>query len=147
MSENVAKAKLLNYVLSKKHGTEECSNPIIENQIKALNGPNCLLGFRSDFTADEMNEWLANLEDVLPIQKDILQDLIFGILYSSDIFPKLIKSKDFNFTKIRDLYKLRFEINKKYLADFNSKDQGKIKINAPKKIVTRFLQNHQDIFI
>lgn len=138
MTENVAKAKLLNYILAKKHNILECSNPIIENQVKALNAPKCLLGFRSDFTVEEIEKWLTDLEKELPIEEDVIGDLIFCILYSSDIFPKLVKSKDFKFSKICDFYKSRFEINKKYLAEFNSKDQGKIKINAPKKIVTRF---------
>ncbi|ELA42946.1 glutamine-tRNA ligase [Vittaforma corneae ATCC 50505] len=138
MSENVAKAQLLNFILNKKYGAKEQSNPIIENQIKALNAPGCLLGFRSDFTVDELNHWLAELESIFPIQEEILQDLIFGMLYGSEVFQKLAKAKDFKFASISKLYKSRFETNRKYLAEFNSKDQGKINIHAPKRIVTRF---------
>lgn len=138
MSENVAKAQLLNFILKKKYGKAFQANPIIENQIKALGAPVCLLGFKSDFTADELEQWLADLEKILPLQDAMLQDLVFGILYSSDLFPKMVKAKDFKFGSVSALYKARFEENKKYLAEFNSKDQGKIKINAPKTIVTRF---------
>jgi glutamyl-tRNA synthetase len=82
--------------------------------------------------------WLANLESIFPIEKESEKDLFFGILYSSDLFPKLVKAKDFPLKTISEFYKEQFQQNKKYLAEFNSKDQGKIKINAPKKIVTRF---------
>lgn len=138
MSENVAKAQLLNFVLSKKYGAEEQRNPIIENHCCALNAPKELSGFRSDFTREELEKWLLDVEKILPVDDEKIQDLIFGILYSSDIFPKLAKSKDFGFSLVTGLYRSRFDANKKYLAEFNSKDQGKIKINVPKVVVTRF---------
>lgn len=138
MTENIAKAQFLNYLLSKKHGLIEKKNPIIENHLIAASAPQVLHGFRSDFTESELLDWLKNIEFIFPIENEIQKDMVFCILYSSDLFPKLVKSKDFPLQKIADFYKEQFQQNKKYLAEFNSKDQGKIKINAPKKIVTRF---------
>lgn len=138
MAENVAKAQLLNFILNKKYGIEEKGNPIIENHAKSLDAPTFVFDFSTEFSKEELESWLAKLEEVLPIEDEKILDLMFGILYSSTLFAKLVKSKDFQFSKVADLYKSRFEVNKKYLAEFNSKDQGKIKINAPKKIVTRF---------
>jgi len=138
MSENVAKAQLLNFILSKKYGAEVQRNPIIENHCKALDAPAALSGFGSDLSQEELERWLAGVESILPIQDEKIQDLVFGMLYSSDLFPKLLKSKSFKPGPVSELYKSRFEANKKYLAEFNSKDQGKIKINMPKVVVTRF---------
>ena len=138
MTENVAKAQFLNFLLSKKHGLEEMKNPIIENHLISVKAPSALHGFKSDFIESELLEWLKGLESLFPIENEIIKDLTFGILYSSDLFPKLVKAKDFPLQKIAEFYRERFQENKKFLAEFNSKDQGKIKINAPKKIVTRF---------
>lgn len=138
MVENVAKAQLLNFILNKKYGIEEKGNPIIENHARSLNAPSFVFDFNTEFTKEELDSWLSKLEQILPIEDDKMADLMFGILYSSTSFTKLVKCKDFQYAKVADLYKSRFEVNKKYLAEFNSKDQGKIKINAPKKIVTRF---------
>lgn len=138
MAENVAKALFLNFLLKKKHNLEEKKNPIIENQMKALNAPDYLHDFRSDFTKEELEAWLANLDKNLPVESNVMKDLIFGMLYSSDIFPKLVKAKDFPFKNVLELYKSRFDENKKHICEFNSKDQGKIKISVPKMVVTRF---------
>lgn len=138
MSENIAKAQFLNFLLQKKHQAEVQSNPVIENQINALSAPNYLHEFKSDFTKEQLEIWLNELEKNLPVNEEIIQDLIFGILYSSEVFPKFVKAKDFNYPNVAELYKSKFEQNKKYLCEFNAKDQGKIKITAPKNVVTRF---------
>lgn len=138
MTENIAKAQFLNFLLSKKYGTAQMKNPIIEGHLVALKAPKELSNFRSNFSEQDLLEWLKVIEPVLDCQDEQLKDLIFGILYSSDLFPKLVKAKNFPLAKTSEFYKAKFQENKKLLAEFNSKDQGKIKINAPSKIVTRF---------
>lgn len=138
MSENVAKAQFLNFLLNRKHRIEERQNPIIEGHINELQAPDALHGFSSNMTVEEMTTWLEPLESIMPIRDLVIRDLVFGILYSSDVFPKMIKSKSFQFPLTRDLYAMQFKENRKYLMEYNSKDQGKIKINVPKEIVTRF---------
>ncbi|KAM0681755.1 glutamate--tRNA ligase [Glugoides intestinalis] len=138
MTENIAKAQFLNFLLKKKHQAEVQRSPIIENQINALSAPSYLHQFKSDLPKEDLETCLKELERNLPIKDDIIEDLIFGILYSSEAFPKMVKAKDFSFPSISELYKSRFDQNKKYLCEFNAKDQGKIKINAPKHVVTRF---------
>lgn len=138
MLENAAKAQFLNFLLNRKHGIREKQSPIIESHIKELKAPSALQGFSSSMTVDEIMPWLASLESIMPVREPVLRDLVFGVLYSSDVFPKMVKSKSFQFPLVADLYATQFKENKKYLMEYNSKDQGKIKINVPEKIVTRF---------
>lgn len=138
MAENVAKAEFLNYLLLEKHGIPNKESPIIESHADALNAPAVLKNFDTDFSPDHLNAWLSRLDEYLPVESPVFRDLIFGILYSSDAFVKLIRNKDFKYVKIAELYRAQFQDNKKYLVEFNKKDKGKININAPATIITRF---------
>lgn len=138
MSENIEKAQFLNFLLSKKHGVKQKQNPIIEGHIKELWESGALCGFSSSMAMEDMTPWLLSLESAMPVGEPILRDLVFGVLYSSDVFRKMAKSKTFEFPLIADLYTTQLKENKKYLMEYNSKGQGKVKINAPKRIVTRF---------
>lgn len=138
MSENVSKAQFLNFLLKEKHGIEEQKNPIIASHVQNLNGPTIFSDCNADILEEEMTSWLQSIEKLFPLNDKILEDLLFGILYSSELFIKMLKSKSIKSEIITEFYKSKFQENKKYMMLFNNKDQGKLKINVPKKIVTRF---------
>lgn len=138
MAENVAKAEFLNYLLNAKHNVEKQPSPIISSQVTALNAPDAFKDFDADFSVVHLESWLKKLEDQLPLNDAVLNDLAFGILYSSESFIKMLRNKNIEFTKVAELYRNQFNENKKYLVEFNKKDGGKININAPAHIVTRF---------
>lgn len=138
MAENVAKAEFLNFMMFSKHAIPKQESPVIMNQVEFLKAPVILKSFNSDFSDEELDKWLSELENILPVDNDQISDLIFCILYNSDLFIKSIRSKDFKYIKVADLYRSKFQENKKYLMEFNKRDQGKINISAPPKIKTRF---------
>ncbi|KAI5147944.1 glutamyl-tRNA synthetase [Enteropsectra breve] len=138
MSENVAKAQFLNFLLKKKHGSDEYEEHITHSHIKRLKGPEILNEFDADFTEEQLKAWLEKLENSLPVEDAELADLIFCILYSSKTFAKMIKDKSFSFVKTLSLYKTSFEANKKYIMEYNKKEKASININAPVSVVTRF---------
>lgn len=138
MAENVSKAEFLNYLLLAKHKIEKRDTPVIESHVEALGAPAVLRNFDPDFSPDALGLWLSRLDEYLPVEDAVLRDLIFGILYSSDSFIKMVRSKEFRYAKIAELYRAQMQENKRYMMEFNKRDGGKININAPATIVTRF---------
>ncbi|KAI5169163.1 glutamyl-tRNA synthetase [Pancytospora epiphaga] len=138
MGENVSKTEFLNYLLLNKHGISAKSPPIIASHAEALNSPDFVKEFSTDFDKEALDLWLARLGDYLPVEDAVFKDLIFGMLYSSDSFVKMIRNKDFAHSDVAKLYKEQLMENKKYLAEFNKGERGKINISAPARVVTRF---------
>lgn len=138
MSENVSKAEFINYLLDKKHGSKPKPTPIIFSQCDALEASDVLKSFDSDFSSEELFQWLERVELLIPSDDNKINDLIFGILYSSETFIKMIRDKEFGLPKISQFYKDRFQENKKFIAEFNKQGQGRININVPQRVVTRF---------
>lgn len=138
MAENVAKMEFLNYLMNSKHGMESQSSPVIANFIKVLDAPQVLGEFSADCTGSELDAWLDKLRTVLPIEEERLADFVFAILYSSDVFVKAVRSKEFGHPEVAEFYKTQMVANKKHMALFNKKECGRININAPARVVTRF---------
>lgn len=141
MYENTAKAQFVCYLMGNKHNQLQAKAPFLKNLSVKNNLPLFFNEYNSEFTENELFQWLKKLSDFLKEENEISEakkDLIFGFLYSCAIFTKLVKKKEFEFQDIAVFYKKLFEENKKYMCEFNKKDQGKININAPKEIVCRF---------
>jgi len=138
MSENILKGQFLNFLLKEKYKIAEEKNPIIENHLARQNAPKILREFSSKKTPEDVSSWIAELESSLPFTEEITNDLAFGVLYSSDVFIKMYKSKNRQQSPVFELYKAELEKNKKYIIEFSKKDQTKLKISVPKRITTRF---------
>jgi len=138
MTENVGKAQFINFLLEEKHGIPPKGSPIVESQIECLQAPPVLKNFDADFSEDSLKTWLRKIQGEVPYEKDAANDLLFGMLYSSEAFVKLTRKKDPEFASVFAFYKDLFQRNRKYLMDFHKRSEGRLSINAPEKIVTRF---------
>ncbi len=138
MFENISKAEFLNLLLFEKYKIPKREPPIILSQIEHTNSPDLLKEYDGDMSVEAIDVWLRKVEEALPFKNEIHEDVLFGILYSSDIFVKKFRSKSIDSNKVVDFYKEHMEKNKKYIVMFNKTGGGKIKITAPTRILTRF---------
>ncbi|KAI4291717.1 glutamyl-tRNA synthetase [Pancytospora philotis] len=138
MAENVAKADFLNFLMSTKHGIDKQRAPVILSHIEALDAPQLLREFDTDFSPEALDAWLARLAGLLPVDDPVLADLIFGILYSSEQFVKAVRSKEFAYAAVAEFYKRMLLENRKSLAEYNKGEKGRVNISAPARVVTRF---------
>ncbi|KAL6120709.1 hypothetical protein NUSPORA_02517 [Nucleospora cyclopteri] len=140
MYENVAKSEFVNFLMNKKHSLELEKQPVLENLVKKFAFPAFFNEFNSEFKIEDLNVFLDKIDLFLKEKTfhEKEEDLLFGILYSCSLFTKAVKQKTFAYKEIADFYKKSFTANRKYMMEFNSKDQGKFDIAVPKEVVTRF---------
>ena len=139
MFENSAKADFINFLMHKKYGRDKQSKPILKNFATDVKLNEVFLNYNSEFTTDELYKYLDGISPILETElTDEQKDIAFGLLYSCTAFTKCVKKKDFEYKKVAVFYKAQFETNKKYMAEYNKKDHGKVNISAPKNVVCRF---------
>lgn len=138
MAENPAKIDFLNYLMQKKHGLKPTPPPVINNLIKRFTAPDHLLSFTTDMACGDLELWLERLESILPIESILTKDLLFAMLYSSGVFTKMIRNKNFRFCHVLQLYRAQFQENKKYIMEYNKRGKSTLGISTPQSICTRF---------
>ncbi|ORD96320.1 SYEC [Hepatospora eriocheir] len=139
MLEDHSKAKLVDFLLEKKHGIKKHEFNILSQNIEEMNAPKFLLDLNAEKNVTQQSEIFDKIEKFIKegVGNEKLEDLLFGILYSTT-FPKDSKNKDCVYQSTIEFYKKKLIDNKKIMSEFHRLSSGKFNFKLPEKIVTRF---------
>lgn len=130
--------EFLNFLFARKYNIEPKNEPIIHNYILAFGLNPSLVELENNLDANIVKTRLLNIQNMIGTEDDKTKDLISCMLYTSEFFVKLSKTKCDDLQDLIDFYRLQMQNNKKYFVEFNKEVKNKPK-NEPTGIVcTRF---------